>query len=459
MLTEILNALARRVIERRPKMSAFMAARLDTAQFAGLPSTLLAGLFLCVLGLYLHSVHAFLSAPGVTSADMRIANLLYALRDERLIAVFEWITSLGAWEVVVAMLAGAAAALRLLRRDRLAIGLWLVAAGNQLSVTLLKGFFARPRSTLGYLAETSGSFPSGHAAAAVAIWGMLFYAAWRARLAPAALAGLAAITMALLIGVSRIYLIEHYISDVLNGYLVGGMWLIAGIAFCEWRRTTIHVGVPRRRRLAALGVLSLTITVALYLASTHSRPLNAGAAAPAITVSGPMAIFTSEAAPTATETLTGDPREPIGLVVAAPDAQAISAAMQGAGWIPAPKLGLGVLSRAFWAEWTGAPPPGPRVIPTFWNDRPSELGFTAPDGGAGGGPPLHARFWRTGYRTEGMPVFVGSLTSEGPVGRAIGARRAALLSALRPSGLIALPVQQRPPRPRPASKGGLDRSP
>ncbi|UTH47624.1 hypothetical protein KBW81_13015 [Loktanella salsilacus] len=55
-------------------------------------------------------------------------------------------------------------ALLALRRYDLLGGLWIAAVGNQLTVTLLKSFFDRPRSDLGYFVETSGSFPSGHAA-------------------------------------------------------------------------------------------------------------------------------------------------------------------------------------------------------------------------------------------------------------------------------------------------------
>src|SRR5699024_10458643 len=39
---------------------------------------------------------------------------------------------------------------------------------------------------------------------------------------------------AILIGFSRILLNEHYLSDVLGGYLVGGLWLTVAISVTEW---------------------------------------------------------------------------------------------------------------------------------------------------------------------------------------------------------------------------------
>lgn len=462
MLAEILRAIVaallkrpftQRLILRHPEISGFVAARFETARFMGLTATVLALLFVYIFGVYLDSVFDFLGSPDVASADTRIANLLYALRDERLIAVFGWITSLGGWEIVVTLLAGVTGALLLLRRHDLGAGLWFAAVGNQLSVTLLKSFFDRPRSALGYFTETSGSFPSGHAASAVAVWGMLFYVAWRARLVSATTAGLAAITVAFLIGLSRVYLVEHYLSDVLNGYLVGSLWLIVGIAFCEWRREAVGPGPPTQRRLLALGIVSATVGIALCLASVISTPLNRAVATPVIVVSDPMAVFARAPGSTGTETLIGDPRQPVNLVVAAPDAQAITSAMQGAGWTLAPKPGLGLLFRALWADWTGAARPGPLVIPTFWNNRPSTLGFALPGREGDDGLRLHARFWQTGYQTDGMTIFVGTLTSEDPTDWAIDADTSApameparaqldaVLSAMQASGLIAQAVK------------------
>ena len=462
MLAEVLHAIMtallkkpfmQRQVIRHPKISAFVAARFETARFLGLTATVLGLLFIYIFGVYLDSVFDFLGSPDVASADTRIANLLYALRDDRLTALFGWITALGGWEIVVTMLTGATAALVLSRRYDLAAGLWLSAVGSQLCVMLLKSFFDRPRSALGYFTETSGSFPSGHAASSVAILGMLFYVAWRTRILSATTAGLAAITVAFLIGLSRVYLVEHYLSDVLNGYLIGSLWLIIGITFCEWRRETASPQSAPERRPLALGIISTTLIIALSFASVISTPLNKILATPVTIVSDPMAIFASASVSTETETLIGDPRQLVNLVVAAPDAETLGVAMQGAGWTLAQKPGLGLLSRAFWADWTGAALPRPLVISTFWNDRPSDLRFALPDAGTSDDLRLHARFWQTAYQVGGMMILVGTLTLEDPIDwavdadtaapptRPVGAQLDLLLTGLRASGLIALPVQ------------------
>ncbi len=405
-------------LKRHPRLTMLAAARLDTAQFLGLTTTVLVVLFLYLLGAYIDSVTDFLGSPDVLSADTRIANLLYALRDPRLIAFFGWITTFGGAKIVVTLLGGATSALLALRRFDLLGGLWIAAVGNQISVMLLKSFFARPRSALGYFTETSGSFPSGHAAAAVAIWGMMLYLAWRCRLLSITAAGFSAIAVAFLIGLSRVYLIEHYLSDVLNGYLIGGLWLILGIAFCEWRRDRSGGGhVPSRRAgLTAAAVIGVAALAAIALAFAPGKPQNTVTAGNLVTVADPVAAVASGDIPARTETLVGDPRQTVNVVFQAPDATALTTTLQSSGWTLAPRQTLATLARAFWADWTGATLPDPLVIATFWNDRPTALSFARPGDTSGDSPRLHLRVWETPYRTpDGTPVFLATLTREDPL--------------------------------------------
>jgi membrane-associated phospholipid phosphatase len=101
--------------------------------------------------------------------------------------------------------------------------------------TLLKILVARPRPSSHlvdvFQATTGLSFPSGHVMAYMAFWGLLFSFGiilfrgtrwWRI-----ALLIVSAFFVAL-IGPSRIYLGDHWASDVLGAYLIGGVLL--GIA-------------------------------------------------------------------------------------------------------------------------------------------------------------------------------------------------------------------------------------
>jgi membrane-associated phospholipid phosphatase len=84
----------------------------------------------------------------------------------------------------------------------------------------------------------TGGFPSGHVLNLTAIFGFLIFLAvvligdvrWRALLI--ALLAVPVVT----IGVARIYDGAHWPSDVLGGYLIGGIWLGLTIAVYQWAK-------------------------------------------------------------------------------------------------------------------------------------------------------------------------------------------------------------------------------
>jgi membrane-associated phospholipid phosphatase len=99
-----------------------------------------------------------------------------------------------------------------------------------LAVTLLVD---RERPPVRHLddAPPTSSFPSGHTAAAIALYGAIaVLASERAR--SALVRGLfvaAAVAIPLLVAASRMYRGMHYLSDVLGGVLLGSVWLLAAL--------------------------------------------------------------------------------------------------------------------------------------------------------------------------------------------------------------------------------------
>ncbi|MEA3389935.1 phosphatase PAP2 family protein [Sphingobium sp. CCH11-B1] len=108
---------------------------------------------------------------------------------------------------------------------RSAIWLALTIAGGTLLNLALKQIFAAPRPDLLPHLDIvhTYSFPSGHAAGNMMVFGAL------ALLAVRASAYVAAAAMVLLIGASRIWLGVHWPSDVVAGWIEGLGWL----AFCR----------------------------------------------------------------------------------------------------------------------------------------------------------------------------------------------------------------------------------
>lgn len=102
----------------------------------------------------------------------------------------------------------------------------------------VKALVARPRPELWpRLVETGGyAFPSGHALAAATFYPLLAWILTRTRprlRLPALGAGVA---VALLVGFGRLYLGVHWPSDVLGGWLLGGLQCGAAIVWLSRSR-------------------------------------------------------------------------------------------------------------------------------------------------------------------------------------------------------------------------------
>jgi undecaprenyl-diphosphatase len=141
---------------------------------------------------------------------------------------FSW---LGGW---IGLTALGVIAFVLLVRERawLDLAFFLAAyAGSQLVVALLKASFDRPRPDLGPAVPLpeSAAFPSGHATAGAASLGALAVLVAERLPSRRARVWLWAMVAVLGVGVglSRVALNVHYVTDVLAGWCLGVAWLAA----------------------------------------------------------------------------------------------------------------------------------------------------------------------------------------------------------------------------------------
>lgn len=128
------------------------------------------------------------------------------------------------------------------RREWAAIALlFAVVIGCQVLAQTGKNSYDRPRPTAGspIRIPDSFSFPSGHATTGIAVFGLLglLAAVWLPTRSGRRAAIVAGFALGVLIGVSRVVLNVHFLTDVLAGFALGLAWLVACLLAARLLRT------------------------------------------------------------------------------------------------------------------------------------------------------------------------------------------------------------------------------
>jgi membrane-associated phospholipid phosphatase len=163
---------------------------------------------------------------GLTAIDLPWHDWFVVHRTSALTSVMVVISFLGQTVVLAVLAAGAVEWLLIRRRYRHAVLVTVTTVGAAVLVPLLKHLVgrARPPAADRLAVETSLSYPSGHSLGSAAVLGALAVVVTARRLYRV-LAVVAAGLLVMAIGVSRVYLGVHWPTDVLAGWLVGGIWL------------------------------------------------------------------------------------------------------------------------------------------------------------------------------------------------------------------------------------------
>jgi membrane-associated phospholipid phosphatase len=180
----------------------------------------------------------------IVAVDQWIIRNVLSIRNEHLTALMKIVTNLGGI-IIIGPGTLIIVAYLLLKKDiHNAASLSIAVTGGIILNNLLKLFFQRPRPiSETTLAEISGwSFPSGHSMNSIIFYGMLAYVltkflvTWQLRIFML----IATFLIIFIIGISRIYLQVHYLSDVIAGFSCGLFWLsvcITGLEIDRKRRS------------------------------------------------------------------------------------------------------------------------------------------------------------------------------------------------------------------------------
>ena len=412
------NPDVKNFIANHPTLFRFIGHRLSKDKFSGLPLTLFSIAFIYVLSLFFGIIQDIIASDVIVAADTRVANLFFAFRDTELVKIFTWITLLGKWQIVVSATVVLSLILWLWKKRIYLFPLWVTIIGSELFNSLGKFMFRRPRPDVALYIEDTFSFPSGHATIAIAFYGFLIYILfrqikkWKYKIN----ALFFGIILILAIGLSRLYLGVHFLSDVWGGYLLGALWLLIGITIAEWlqHRKPLLLFTPTQKIKIAVSILILA-ELAFYVnfALRYNPPIARQEKLSVIVATDVLDIFGDKKTSRFTETLIGERQEPLSLIMIAKNDQLLVDAMRKAGWYRAdPATFVSVAKLAKSAISNENYPTAP-MTPSFWNAKVHDFGFEKPTDTQSVRARHHARFWRTQFETQdGNRVYVGTASQD-----------------------------------------------
>ena len=411
------NPDVQKLVKRYPTFFVFIKTITDSKSFSGLPLTLIVIGFVYVFSLFFGIIQDVLASEAIVSVDLRIANLLAYFRSPELTKVFLWVTLLGKWQIIMGSAVIVSIILWLCKKRSYVLYLWLALAADGIFSYLGKIFIHRNRPPNPSYLENSFSFPSGHAMVAVIFYGFLSYIlirhvkSWKNKV-NLFFAGLIVI---LAIGFSRLYLGVHYVSDVWGGYLLGLIILTTVIALYEWKQwrkeSAEHerVVIAKKIKMVTAGLILANVIFYIGFASQYQPPLVPSAQTSIQTIDGDInAYFIEHKIPKYSETLIGNPQEPLGFIFLAKGDDTLIRDFEQAGWFEADRVSIQSVAKIaevalLHRQYLNAP-----ITPSFWNAAVNDFGFEKPTQVNNVDERHHIRIWKTNLRQGNLMVYVAT---------------------------------------------------
>ncbi|MEI7480078.1 MAG: bifunctional DedA family/phosphatase PAP2 family protein, partial [bacterium] len=228
---------------RYPYLTDFVKRRFEKKTFFGWTMTVVGTVISFIAIFFAMLMDGVLDADWIVVLDQRFSGFLYYFRDAWAVKISLWVSLLGNYYIIILISILFVVFLYIWNKKHFLYGYLISLCGSVLVSWLIKITVMRPRPS-GFLPvyqETLSSFPSGHSVVAVSVYCFIIYVFIRlfrrsTKTFYSAFLIFSGVLIAFLIGLSRIYLGVHYLSDVLGGFLIGAVSLILAATVAEWLR-------------------------------------------------------------------------------------------------------------------------------------------------------------------------------------------------------------------------------
>jgi undecaprenyl-diphosphatase len=170
--------------------------------------------------------------PAVVDFDLRVTELVRGSASPAIEAVMRGVTAFGSGLVLTSVAALGVAVLVVRGHRTQAALVAVVTVATFLVNDVLKRLVGRPRPDLDWAEPLADpSFPSGHAQNAFVVWVALALVLWALRGRAVGLPVLVgALALVATVGLSRVHLGVHHLTDVVGAFLAGAAVLLLGAA-------------------------------------------------------------------------------------------------------------------------------------------------------------------------------------------------------------------------------------
>jgi undecaprenyl-diphosphatase len=293
--------------------------------------------------------------------------------------------------------------------------MWAGAAGSVICNYMGGHISKRPVPDMPAIAENLYYFPSANATCSMMFYGFIIYFVFRTfdSLRIKLNTAFILVPLIVLIGFSRIYLGVYHYTDVQAGWLLGALWLIISMGmaeYLEYRHPHEHIhAIPKKVKafIGAFAALGLVMFM-FFGMNEYSKFVEPLVHLEKHVVSKPADVIMELDLPVFTESLFGDYREPVNIIISTANQDNLIKCMEASGWYKADEQDFKNVMKRIKAIITGENYYNSPVVPSFWRNAIQDIAFEMPALKKGIAEMHWVRFWNTGIVTaKGEMIFAG----------------------------------------------------